>query len=81
MQRSSPEGYRRSACSPLKRGEIGPFSNGYMMVYGGRKICSKTTQKPGEREGEEREVSARSSLGKLQEAMGLQIGRTSDDPG
>lgn len=28
MQRSSPVGYRRSACSPRKRGEIGPFSKG-----------------------------------------------------
>lgn len=28
MQRSSPVGYRRSTCSPLKRGLIGPFSNG-----------------------------------------------------
>jgi hypothetical protein len=28
MQRSSPFGYRRKACSPRKRGEIGPFSNG-----------------------------------------------------
>ena len=25
---SSPVGYLRSACSPLKRGDIGPFSNG-----------------------------------------------------
>ena len=28
MQRSSPDGYRRSACSPRKRGLSGPFSNG-----------------------------------------------------
>lgn len=28
MQRSSPEGYRRSACSPRKRGESGAFSYG-----------------------------------------------------
>lgn len=28
MHRSSPVGYRRSACSPRKRGERGPFSNG-----------------------------------------------------
>jgi hypothetical protein len=32
MQRSSPDGYLLSACSPRKRGDIGPFSNGYMMV-------------------------------------------------
>jgi len=25
IQRSSPEGYLRRACSPLKRGEIGPY--------------------------------------------------------
>lgn len=24
MQRSSPDGYLRRACSPLKRGEMGP---------------------------------------------------------
>lgn len=28
MHRSSPVGYRRRACSPRKRGEIGPFSKG-----------------------------------------------------
>lgn len=28
MQRSSPDGYRRRACSPRKRGEMGPFSKG-----------------------------------------------------
>jgi hypothetical protein len=27
MQRSSPEGYLRRACSPLKRGEIGPYTS------------------------------------------------------
>lgn len=41
IQRSSPEGYRRRACSPRNRGEIGPFSNGYMIVYGALKNCSK----------------------------------------
>jgi hypothetical protein len=46
MHRSSPVGYRLSACSPRKRGEMGPFSNGYMMVYGGLKNCSSTTYMP-----------------------------------
>ena len=46
MQRSSPDGYRRSACSPRNRGEMGPFSNGYMIVYGARKNCSMTTYMP-----------------------------------
>lgn len=32
MQRSSPLGYRRRACSPRKRGDRGPFSNGYIIV-------------------------------------------------
>src|SRR5258708_37530068 len=32
MQRSSPLGYRRSACSPRKRGLIGVFSSGYITV-------------------------------------------------
>lgn len=46
MQRSSPLGYLRNACSPRKRGDRGPFSNGYMIVYGGRKNCSKTIHIP-----------------------------------
>ena len=29
IQRSSPFGYRRSACKPRKRGDIGVFSSGY----------------------------------------------------
>ena len=33
IHRSSPEGYLRRACSPRKRGEMGPFSKGYMIVY------------------------------------------------
>jgi hypothetical protein len=33
MHRSSPVGYRLNACSPRNLGEIGPFSNGYMIVY------------------------------------------------
>lgn len=28
MQRSSPEGYRRRACSPRNRGEMGPYIKG-----------------------------------------------------
>jgi hypothetical protein len=28
IHRSSPEGYRLSACSPLNLGEMGPFSKG-----------------------------------------------------
>lgn len=46
MHRSSPLGYLRRACSPRKRGESGPFSNGYMIVYGGRKNCSSTIHIP-----------------------------------
>lgn len=33
MHLSSPVGYLRRACSPRKRGEIGPFSKGYKIVY------------------------------------------------
>lgn len=29
---SSPVAYLRNACSPLNRGESGPFSKGYMIV-------------------------------------------------
>jgi len=47
IHRSSPLGYRRSACSPRNRGERGPFSNGYMIVYGGLKNCSSTIHIPG----------------------------------
>src|SRR5207342_751260 len=36
MQRSSPLGYRRSACRPRKRGDCGVFSIGYISVYLGR---------------------------------------------
>jgi hypothetical protein len=43
---SSPLGYRRRACSPRNRGDNGPFSNGYMIVYGGRKNCSRTIHIP-----------------------------------
>jgi hypothetical protein len=32
IHRSSPLGYRRKACSPLNRGDRGPFSKGYMIV-------------------------------------------------
>lgn len=46
IHRSSPLGYRRRACSPRKRGESGPFSNGYIMVYGGRKKFSSTIHIP-----------------------------------
>jgi len=46
IHRSSPLGYRRKACSPLNRGDRGPFSNGYMMVYGGLKNCSSTIHIP-----------------------------------
>ena len=35
---SSPLGYLLRACSPLNRGDRGPFSNGYMMVYGGPEV-------------------------------------------
>lgn len=52
MHRSSPLGYRRRACSPRKRGDRGPFSNGYMMVYGGRKKFSSTIHIPGFRRSE-----------------------------
>ena len=37
MHLSSPVGYLRKACSPRNRGEIGPFSNGYRIVYGSLK--------------------------------------------
>jgi len=46
MQRSSPLGYLRRACSPRKRGDRGPFSNGYIIVYGGRKKFSRTIHIP-----------------------------------
>jgi len=46
IHRSSPFGYRRRACSPLNRGDRGPFSNGYMIVYGGLKNCSNTIHIP-----------------------------------
>jgi hypothetical protein len=46
MHRSSPLGYRRNACSPRKRGERGPFSKGYLIVYGGRKKFSMTIHMP-----------------------------------
>lgn len=49
MHLSSPLGYLLSACSPLNRGEIGPFSNGYLIVYGALKTCSRTTQRPAAR--------------------------------
>lgn len=49
MHRSSPLGYLRSACSPRNRGETGPASCGYMMVYGGRKKFSSTIHMPDER--------------------------------
>jgi hypothetical protein len=47
IQRSSPLGYLRKACSPRKRGDSGPFSNGYIIVYGGLKNCSSTIHMPG----------------------------------
>lgn len=43
---SSPFGYRLKACSPLNRGDKGPFSKGYMIVYGGLKNCSRTMNIP-----------------------------------
>lgn len=46
IHRSSPFGYLLNACSPRNRGESGPFSNGYMIVYGGRKNCSRTIHIP-----------------------------------
>lgn len=48
MHRSSPLGYLRNACSPRKRGDNGPFSNGYIIVYGGRKKFSSTIHIPKE---------------------------------
>ena len=51
MHLSSPVGYRRSACSPRKRGLRGPFSKGYMIVYGGRKKFSRTIHMPGDEWG------------------------------
>lgn len=46
MHRSSPVGYLRNACSPRNRGEMGPFSNGYRIVYGSLKKFSNTIHIP-----------------------------------
>lgn len=64
MQRSSPLGYLRSACSPRKRGESGPFSKGYMIVYGGRKNCSRTSHIPTNVHNTQQAVKARSNAGR-----------------
>ena len=46
MHLSSPLGYLRRACSPLKRGLSGPFSNGYIRVTGSLKKADRVTAKP-----------------------------------
>src|SRR5688572_32916663 len=46
MQRSSPLGYRRSACSPRKRGLIGVFSSGNCTVIFRANRCRPVSIRP-----------------------------------